>query len=52
MEMQVQRGQRLRLSEVLPGMGFEVGVALAGLRADLSCFGLDGAGRLADEHIT
>lgn len=50
--MQFQRGQKSQLEKLGVGNRFEVGVRLAGPSGsdvDLSCFGLDAAGKLSDE---
>ncbi len=50
--MQFQRGQKSQLEKLGVGSRFEVGVRLAGPSGsdvDLSCFGLDSAGKLSDE---
>lgn len=44
------RGQRSKLSDLMPGQQFKVTLELVGLQADLSCFGLDEAGKLSDDR--
>lgn len=51
--MQFQRGQKSQLEQLGVGSRFEVGIRIAGpggADLDLSCFGLDGAGKLSDEQ--
>ena len=48
--MQLVRGQRLALSALTSASSLRVRIALDGLATDASCFGLDAAGRLADER--
>lgn len=48
--MQLTRGQRLPLADLLPTDTFTVGIDLQGVAVDLSCFGLDAQGRLSDER--
>jgi len=45
--MQLTRGQRLPLS-ALTGSTLRIGVALAGISVDISCFGLDAQDKLSD----
>ncbi|SFM73894.1 VWA domain-containing protein [Rugamonas rubra] len=47
--MQLTSGQRLPLAQLLDGP-FCIGVRACGLRLDVACFGLDGAGVLSDER--
>jgi len=47
--MQLTRGQRLPLS-ALTGSTLRIGVALAGISVDISCFGLDAQDKLSDER--
>ena len=44
------RGQRSKLSDLVAGQQFKVTLELSGLQADLSCFGLDEAGKLSDDR--
>lgn len=46
------RGQRLKLSDLTPGLQLELGVELSGPAPsyDLSLFGLDAAGKLSDDR--
>ena len=51
--MQLARGQRLRLTELVgTGLSFQIGLEarVAGSVPDFACFGLDAAGKLADER--
>ena len=48
--MQLNRGQRLKLSDILPATRLRVDVELHGLNADVACFGLDAQGNLSDER--
>lgn len=50
--MEFQRGQKSQLEKLGVGSRFEVGLRVAGpsgADVDVSCFGLDGAGKLSDE---
>ena len=44
------KGQRLPLAHLVPDGVLELGVAAQGLALDVACFGLDAAGKLADER--
>ena len=44
------KGQRLNLRDIIPTGNFRVGLAVHGLTVDFACFGLDTAGKLADER--
>ena len=44
------KGQRLALSSLVAGNAVQLGLAGAGLALDFACFGLDAAGKLADER--
>ena len=44
------KGQRLALSGLVAGNAVQLGLAGAGLALDFACFGLDAAGKLADER--
>jgi stress response protein SCP2/uncharacterized protein YegL len=44
------KGQRLNLRDVIPAGAFRAGLAVQGLPVDFACFGLDAAGKLADER--
>jgi len=44
------RGQKTKLADLGCGHAFDIEVALAGLAADVSCFGLDAADRLSDDR--
>ena len=46
----LSKGQRLPLAAVAPDGVLEIGVGGAGLTLDFACFGLDAAGKLADER--
>ncbi|MGQ9660595.1 MAG: TerD family protein [Thermochromatium sp.] len=48
--MQLNLGQRLALPDVVSSMNLEVGIDLQGSAVDVSCFGVDADGRLADER--
>ncbi len=48
--MQLNRGQRLRLSDITPSATLRVSIMLQGVQADIACFGLDAAGQLSDER--
>ena len=48
--MSLNRGQRVALPDVVSSMNLEVGIDLQGIAVDVSCFGVDAAGRLADER--
>ncbi|MES2819070.1 MAG: VWA domain-containing protein [Pseudomonadota bacterium] len=51
--MQLTRGQRLRLTDLIgPDLRFQIGLdaRVGGTTPDFACFGLDGAGKLADER--
>ncbi len=48
--MQLNRGQRLKLSDIMPATRLRVDVELHGLKADVACFGLDAQGQLSDER--
>ena len=48
--MQLNLGQRVALPDVVSSMNVEVGIDLQGIAVDVSCFGVDAAGRLADER--
>jgi len=48
--MQLSRGQRVALPDLMSSVDLEVGIDLEGIAADVSCFGVDAAGRLADER--
>ncbi|MCA9560341.1 MAG: TerD family protein, partial [Myxococcales bacterium] len=48
-----QRGQKSKLEDLTPATKIEVGVSLGnprGLDIDVSCFGLDEAGKLSDDR--
>ncbi|MDB5868115.1 MAG: hypothetical protein JWP96_447 [Polaromonas sp.] len=44
------KGQRLKIRELAPAGVFRVGLAAQGVPVDFACFGLDAAGKLADER--
>lgn len=44
------KGQRLALSGLVTGNAVQLGINNAGLALDFACFGLDAAGKLADER--
>ena len=44
------KGQRLKLAGAAPGGVLQIGLAAQGLALDFACFGLDAAGKLADER--
>jgi tellurite resistance protein TerA len=47
------RGQKSKLSDLTPSMVLQVGIGLqapAGMELDISCFGLDTAGKLSDDR--
>ncbi|MEF8699813.1 MAG: TerD family protein [Candidatus Accumulibacter sp. UW26] len=51
--MEISRGQRVRIDQLIAGsprFTLQVDVPASGLTIDFSCFGLDGAGKLADER--
>ena len=48
--MQLNRGQRVALPDVVSSLNIEVGLDLQGVAVDVSCFGVDGDGRLSDER--
>ena len=48
--MQLNQGQRVALSDLMSAPGFQVGIDLQGVPADLSCFGLDAQGKLSDDR--
>ena len=48
--MQLNRGQRLKLSDITPATRVRVDVELHGINADVACFGLDAQGTLSDER--
>jgi stress response protein SCP2 len=48
--MQLNLGQRVALPDVVSSMNVEVGIDLQGIAVDVSCFGVDAAGRLTDER--
>ncbi|MBP9805277.1 MAG: VWA domain-containing protein [Candidatus Accumulibacter sp.] len=44
------KGQRLKISDLIPTGAFRVGLAAHGLAVDFACFGLDSAGKLSDDR--
>lgn len=49
--MELVRGQKLKLADVVSSLNFEVNVDVrAGQAADVSCFGLDGENKLSDDR--
>ena len=44
------RGERIKLSDLTSETKLKVTLNLGNLEADLSCFGLDGAGKLSDDR--
>ena len=51
--MDFQRGQKSKLSDLTPSTLFDVGIRIAnppGSTLDISCFGLDAAGKLSDDR--
>jgi len=48
--MQLNRGQRLKLSDIMPATRLRAEVELQGIHADVACFGLDAQGHLSDER--
>ena len=51
--MDIRLGQRVKIADLLPGAGkFSIGLKIEapGLVIDLSCFGLDGQGKLSDDR--
>lgn len=48
--MQLNRGQRLKLTDLMSSMTFEVGIECQGITVDVSCFGIDAAGHLSDDR--
>ncbi|MEA3641728.1 MAG: VWA domain-containing protein [Lamprobacter sp.] len=48
--MQLKKGQRVALPELVSSMKFEVGIDLQGIVIDVSCFGVDASVRLSDER--
>ncbi|BCM89040.1 hypothetical protein IAD21_00883 [Abditibacteriota bacterium] len=51
--LSLQRGQRVKLSQVTPSKQFMVGVktSSSSLKFDISCFGLNEAGKLSDDRF-
>ncbi|WP_312518760.1 VWA domain-containing protein [Massilia sp.] len=47
---QLSRGERLPLTQHVPGGMLQVGLAVQGLALDFACFALDAGGKLADER--
>lgn len=51
--MHIQRGQRIKLSDVLPAgnqFALDINIQSGGLNVDVSCFGLDANSKLSDER--
>jgi stress response protein SCP2 len=48
--MELTRGQRVPLSDLIRSITFRVAVDLQGVACDVSCFGLDAQGTLADDR--
>ncbi|MEW5839306.1 MAG: VWA domain-containing protein [Pseudomonadota bacterium] len=48
--MQLNRGQRSKLSELSRAHPLRVSVELHGIQVDIACFGLDAQGKLSDER--
>ena len=47
--IQLAKGQRLTLRDIVPAGAFRVGLAAQGLPVDFACFGLNAAGKLLNE---